>query len=135
MRGLTAGIGTILLGTVALWRTAGALIVPFPPAEAECEYVQRLVSQLQTELHQADRLTHESAIARTPSSGRQPEEVGFLLGKLDELEAAIDRSEEVLEVTAEDQERAKSDLKAWYERRKEKQKRGAAEKAGTSPEA
>ena len=39
------------------------------------------------------------------------------------------------EVTPEDQERAQRDLKAFYERRKEKQKRLAAEKAGTSPQA
>jgi ProP effector len=38
------------------------------------------------------------------------------------------------EVTAEDQEQAKRDLAAFFERRKEKQKRLAAEKAGDSPE-
>jgi len=38
-------------------------------------------------------------------------------------------------VTAEDQDRAKSDLQAFYERRKERQKQRSAEKAGTSPEA
>jgi ProP effector len=39
------------------------------------------------------------------------------------------------EVTPEDQERAQRDLQAWHDRRKERQKRLAAEKAGTSPEA
>jgi ProP effector len=38
------------------------------------------------------------------------------------------------EVTAEDQERAQRDLQAWYERRREKQKRRAVEKAGDSPQ-
>jgi len=39
------------------------------------------------------------------------------------------------EVTPEEQERAKRDLAAFYERRKQKLTRLAAEKAGTSPEA
>jgi ProP effector len=38
------------------------------------------------------------------------------------------------EVTPEDQERARQDLKAFYERRREKQKRPPAEKVGASPE-
>jgi sRNA-binding protein len=38
------------------------------------------------------------------------------------------------EVTAEDQERARQDLKAFYEGRKERQKRLVAEKAVTAPQ-
>jgi hypothetical protein len=98
---LLLGLGTLLLGTLAVRRTAGAFIVTLPTAQAECDYVQAVVAQLHTALHQTDRLTRESALARTPHGGRQPEELRALLGQLDDLEAAIDRSEEALEAALE----------------------------------
>jgi hypothetical protein len=98
---LLLGLGTLLLGIVLLRRTAGAFIVTLPTAQAECDYVQAVVAQLHTELHQADRLTRRSAIALAHSGGRQPEELRILLGQLDSLEAAIDQSEEALEAALE----------------------------------
>jgi hypothetical protein len=99
-------LGTVLLGVVAYQRTAGSFIAILPIAQAECDYVQAVVTQLHAELHRADRLTRESAIARAPSGRRQQKRLRSLQVKLDRVEAAIDRSEEAL-LTALEAMRAK----------------------------
>jgi len=89
-------LGTVLLGAVASQHTAGSFIAILPIAQAECDYVQAVVAQLHTEVQQADRLARESTSAHVPSNWRTLKRLRSLQGKLERVEAAIDRTEDAL---------------------------------------